>query len=406
MKAVTTILFTILSFSGFAQQSLVEGINEFSLEYYKTTVDDSSNYFISPFSLHLALGLVTEGANSTTKTELGTLLNIDGIPAIKLKYKALIDKIVNTEDSIYLECLRWSPDKKAGKNELYIANSIWVNDRIPVNDVFKAGANNYFNSTIEAFTTDNLDRANQRLSELISEQTRGHIAAISPLDETTEVSLVNAVYFHGEWDAPFKRKQTKERKFYSINGETSKIGYLRATRPYRYYEDDQIKSIQIPYSCDQFSFLAFLPHERHGLQELEQMVTYEYLKAIVDSSITKQVILSLPKLEIETETFPKSSLAGLGCEKMFTDEADFSRLSDKPMKIGSITHKTRITLDEKTTKAAAATKVDMIVTGYAGGGDPATPPAPKIFNADHPFFFCIIDNRTSAIVFVGRFAQE
>jgi serpin B len=49
--------------------------------------------------------------------------------------------------------------------------------------------------------------------------------------------------------------------------------------------------------------------------------------------------------------------------------------------------------------------MDIVVIGYGVGGDPPPPPPPKIFNANHPFVFLIVDNRTKAILFIGRFVK-
>lgn len=76
------------------------------------------------------------------------------------------------------------------------------------------------------------------------------------------------------------------------------------------------------------------------------------------------------------------------------------------LKIDKITHKTFIETDEKKTESTAVSKVDRVVIGYGAGGDPPPPPAPKIFNANHPFIFLIVDNRTSAILFAGKFAAN
>ena len=92
---------------------------------------------------------------------------------------------------------------------------------------------------------------------------------------------------------------------------------------------------------------------------------------------------------------------------MFSDKADFTGISiSDSLKISEIIHKTFIEIDEKKTEAAAVTKVDMVVIGYGAGGDPPPPPPPKIFNADHPFIFLIVDNRTNVILFTGRFVKE
>ena len=95
------------------------------------------------------------------------------------------------------------------------------------------------------------------------------------------------------------------------------------------------------------------------------------------------------------------SLKKLGCDEMFSGYAKFSGISSARLKISQISHQTFIEINETKTEVAAVTKADMVITG-ASGDINREPDPPKIFNADHPFFFFITDERTGAIMFTGR----
>jgi serpin B len=151
--------------------------------------------------------------------------------------------------------------------------------------------------------------------------------------------------------------------------------------------------------------IVILPQKRYGILETEKKLSIEYLQRIDSLSYSQEVILSFPKFKIQSLIYPKEEIIKMGYPKMFSDQADFAGISrTDALKINKITHKTFIEVNEKTTEAAAVTKVDMVVVGYGAGGDP--PPPPKIFNANHPFIFLIKDNRTGAIVFTGRFVGQ
>ena len=120
-------------------------------------------------------------------------------------------------------------------------------------------------------------------------------------------------------------------------------------------------------------------------------------------NLNNEVILSLPKFKIESEIRPTNVISNLGFSTMFSSSADFTNISKvDSLTIGEIIHKTFIEIDEKKTEAAAITEI--VIFGY-GGGTPAALPPPKIFNANHPFIFMIVDNRTNAILFIGRFVK-
>jgi len=88
----------------------------------------------------------------------------------------------------------------------------------------------------------------------------------------------------------------------------------------------------------------------------------------------------------------------MGLGEAFSDEADFSGITEEvPLALEQVVHKTIIELDEEKTEAAATTATTIYITG--------TSPSYKIFKADHPFMFFVIDNRSKAILFVGRYIK-
>ena len=93
----------------------------------------------------------------------------------------------------------------------------------------------------------------------------------------------------------------------------------------------------------------------------------------------------------------------LGAKSIFEPNRDnFKNMTETPdeMRVSRIIHKTKITLDEEKTEAAAVTAVGIMRTT-------AVLPVsqPYEFRADHPFVFFIADNSTGAILFLGRFSD-
>jgi serpin B len=68
--------------------------------------------------------------------------------------------------------------------------------------------------------------------------------------------------------------------------------------------------------------------------------------------------------------------------------------------ISKVIHKAFVDVYEEGTEAAAATAIL-----FPGSAQSARHPEPKIFFADHPFIFLIKDNKTGAILFLGRFMR-
>lgn len=407
MKKTLILIFTIIvSTNVFSQELLVESNNDFSFKIYRATKPDSSNFFISPFSLNIALSIANEGAKTSTRQEMDNLLSIGNINNRAYEYKKMIQKTTDLYDSDFKSCIEWSEDKTS-KNEIFLANSLWINDAVNIDARFIENINQNYKSEIFSFNKHNVISANKELNVWISKKTNEKIPEIKGLNKDIMLSIVNAIYFMGEWNIPFDIKKTKEKKFHTLNREKIDVKYMRDQSHYRYYEDSDIQSIYLPYKCHQFSMIVILPQKRYGIIDIENKLDREYFKNIDSLSYSHEVILSFPKFKIESEILPKDEIIEMGYPIMFSDKADFTGLSiTDSLKINEIIHKTFIEINEKKTEAAAVTKVDMVVIGYGAGGDPPPPPPPKIFNADHPFIFLIVDNRTKAILFTGRFVKQ
>ena len=105
----------------------------------------------------------------------------------------------------------------------------------------------------------------------------------------------------------------------------------------------------------------------------------------------------MPKLNFETSATLNDMLADLGLENIFSDDADFSDITDKNTKVSTILQKTKLELDENGTKAAAVTAVIM------EGMSVANPePVVKKVELTRPFAFLIYDEANDEILFMGK----
>ena len=84
----------------------------------------------------------------------------------------------------------------------------------------------------------------------------------------------------------------------------------------------------------------------------------------------------------------------MGMGIAFTDNADFSNISDLDLLINDVTHQAFIETNEEGTEAAAATIVDIGTTSYAF--------TPFILNIDHSFLYIIRETTTNSILFMGK----
>ena len=112
-----------------------------------------------------------------------------------------------------------------------------------------------------------------------------------------------------------------------------------------------------------------------------------------------EITLQIPRFTAEDRLNLKELLRAMGlCEAFDSGKADFSGMLEAGIDgyyIGNFIHSAKIEVDEKGTRAAACTMMEM--DGWA-----AKPPR---FRADHPFMYLIRDLASGSILFMGRLTQ-
>jgi Serine protease inhibitor len=218
----------------------------------------------------------------------------------------------------------------------------------------------------------------------------------------TRLVLTNAIYFKGVWLWQFDEKMTNNQKFF-IRPDFSVEIPIMNMRPekadFNYYEDETVQVLEMPYKGEKIVMIVVLPRQilsGRDLLSFESSLTEEKLKAYqTKMEKTKLDAIALPKFKLETKYFLNENLIDLGMSTAFSAKADFSKITGKKdLSISTVIHQAFVEVDEKGTEAAAATAVIMVKSAM---GKP-----PKIFRADHPFLFYILDKETGTILFFGR----
>ena len=73
-KVLVLIVAIIYAANTYSQEKIVESNNDFAFKIYKAIKPDSINFFISPFSLNIALSIANEGAMTSTRQEMDRLI--------------------------------------------------------------------------------------------------------------------------------------------------------------------------------------------------------------------------------------------------------------------------------------------------------------------------------------------
>ena len=369
---------------------LVEGNNTFAFNlYHELKSKEAENQFFSPFSISTALAMTYAGARNETEREISRTMHFPLNENFHSAFKMLMDGLnIGTE----------------GKVKLNIANGLWAQRDFQFLDSYLDQVKSTYGSEMKNvnFKADTArEIARKNINYWVERKTNDKIKNLvrqGDLDLMTRLVLVNAIYFYSEWANPFEKEATAPKDFFQVNGATNKIPFMNQGGSYNYYEDGFVKAIEIPYADNRSSMVIFLPNEKNGIAALEKAFDYKYYQTITTSFHNSSVRLSIPKFKITDRIYLAKTLSDMGMPMAFTPDADFSGMTGhRDLYIGKVIHQAFIEVDEKGTEAAAATAV--LVNKMM-----APPPARdyKVFIADHPFLFCIKDNTSGSILFMGK----
>jgi serpin B len=371
-------------------QEIVEGNNKFAFKLYKELKSDSDkNLFYSPFSISTALAMVYTGARTETAQQISQTMNFPLGEKFHSDFKQLLNGLNEGTE---------------GKIKLNIANGLWAQkDFNFLDSYFDIVKSNYFSELKNVDFVDNTEREKSRkdINAWVEQKTNDKIKDLlsqDDLNSMTRLVLVNAIYFYGDWETPFKKSATAPKDFFLLNKNQVKAPFMNEQEIYNYYEDSKIKAIEIPYKDNKASMVIFLPNKKNGITEFEKSFDYKYYQDIIAAFQSNEVRLSLPKFQTTYKINLGTTLSQMGMPLAFSpNSADFSGMTGKrDLCISEVIHQAFINVDEKGTEAAAATAVVIKATAVR------MPTEPKIFNADHPFIFIIKDNTTGTILFLGK----
>jgi serpin B len=343
--------------------------------------DATSNVFLSPVSIALALDMTYNGAGGQTQQAMATALQIQGISVATL----------NSDNAALLASLV-SPDPKV---TLDVADSLWVRSGA----VYPAFIN--VNQTYYGATVGDVATAPQAVDNWVDQATQGMIPKIMPqgIDYSKMVViLANALYFKGIWTTAFDPTKTQPEPFTRTDGSQVTCQLMTQQSAFGYYKGADFQMVRMPYGSGRMSLIAILPDPGVSLDTALSGAGVQSWNTWIGGLQTTSVIVDMPRFTSSYSADLIPSLTALGMGVAFsTSGADFSGISNiTPLFINLVRHATAVAVDEQGTTAAGTTVVGV---GSTAIGPPSNPPHVRL---DHPFFYAIRDDKTGTLLFLGE----
>jgi serine protease inhibitor len=342
------------------------------------------NFVYSPFGVERVSALILPGAKGKTAAE----------------FKSVFPDLAKDANSV--------ASASGDGFRFEMANSAWIKKNYPILPEYQASLRKS-GSSIDSLAFTDPARDAETIDAWVKKNTKGkipHLINPSAISSETRLILVNALYFKGRWQDPFKPEGTRAAEFHPAEGKTYLADFMNQTERFGTIRRRNYDIVVLPYRGGHQSLWLALPHPGMELTKIESEFDEGALEksygADKDATHAKMVRLRLPKFSISSELGLVSYLETRGLKRAFSaKDADFSGISqEKPLFVSAVLQRAVIDLDEEGTEAAAATAMMM-----EGSGMPVEEEKPIELTFDHPFDYFLRDTATGKILFMGRLAR-
>ncbi|MDE6342313.1 MAG: hypothetical protein K2K93_08350 [Muribaculaceae bacterium] len=364
----------------------IGNFNDFSLKFYLANSEKTrDNVCVSPFSVGSVLGMIANGDDGEARDEILKVLGFEesrlGMDALNTYYQTLLSNLPNMDKDITCN----------------ITNTLWLDPfKYVIRKPFMQTLSDHYYAYLIGIDP-NGERGKDAINGFVSRYTNGLIENFlqKPLEDI-ELAFLNTFYFKAMWSEGFDENLTTEGTFCDINYHEQKTDFMIMESILEYaHTEDGTKAVRLNYGkSKQLSMTFVLPTSDINHQCLDEIMTAENLKQIDRNMSEEQIIVSIPKFEVESNN-PKTLeiLKDMGLNKCckYGVEGPFKLITEKSsFFLKDFIHATKLKVDESGSEGAAASLGGMANECVANQ---------IVFN--RPFIFYIRENTTGAILFIG-----
>ena len=360
--------------------------NRFAFDLAKRVVQEEGtgkNVFVSPLSLHMALGMLLNGANTQTAQEIQKTLHLDA---------QTLSSANNTYQNLMVNLPVLDP-----KVTLRLANSVWYRNTFTVAASFQDVLKQTFQAELSAQDFNNPATVGT-INAWASRQTNGKIPkVIDAIQPENVMFLLNALYFKGDWKTQFKPENTIDSPFTLASGAEATVKMMRLSTTVRQAQGATYTAFELPYGSDdtRYAMTVLLPAQGTTADAVLKNVTGDDWTQLQQTMKPGKMDIGLPRFTLNYAIKLNSILGAMGMPTAFTDQADFTKINPEGnLTLSFIKQNTFVAVDEKGTEAAAVT---------TGGVSTTSAQLPTL--CDRPFVFVIHEKTSGTVLFVGKIAN-
>ena len=250
--------------------------------------------FFSPYSIVAAMSMCLAGARNNTENQLKKLFNLTNSSNEEIhKMNLEVHKYLKGSD---------------GNVSLNIANKIYQSNSYKVKKEFLDTLKTFYETTSEGLDFSNAVTSAKTINDWVSGQTNKKIQNLVPesaIDKLTKLILVNAIYFKGNWEISFDKKQTFSDQFILSDQSEKTIQMMSLNGKHWNYvnepENLKLSALTLPYSGGKIGMTIILPHHGQKVSDVESKLDGHILKTIFSSQKQIKINLVIPKFKFEQQ---------------------------------------------------------------------------------------------------------
>lgn len=369
-----------------AEQQATAGTTPFALHLLRTVAatQPAGNVLVSPFSVAMALGLLTQATDGAAHAAMRDSLGFAGMSReeIGAAYRELVPMLRSLDPKV----------------QLTIVNGVFVQNDFPFEQSFLTAVERDF-----AAPAQNVDFRTPAGFDVVNAwanaSTNGRIPQIVQYTDGIVAILANAVHFDAEWRARFDPARTADGPFTTGTGATvtppmMKSGEIDA----RHTADSLVDVIELPYGGDAWAMTIVLPKPGTTVASVVAGLDSTRWNGWMRALAERRAVVEMPKY---TTNWKEDLLPSLEAMGVLPGRAAGAFLPMSPrgneLEVSFVNHATWMRVDERGTEAAAVTAV--------GVGIVSLPSGPLHLVVDRPFLVAIRERLSGTILFLGQISN-
>ena len=354
------------------EESMLESGYSFAINLFEKEMAQagSENVCISPLSVQILLGMLTNGLNDVTAARMMEIMfgQDATVDAMNSGYGKLSESLESTN------CVK-------------LSNALWLQEGERLNDHFLAIGRGVYHSTVKNLDFSAPQSAMDTICQWAYDNSYGRLKdlGLENLGGNTVMVLGNLVWFASAWQSPFDTKLTSAGTFTLADGTVRNVDMMQRKTDTYYRFLDKYNIVSLPFQNNSFRMDFYVPADGYTLDDIISLIDWS---AELDEST--KIGLRMPKFTIECKVDIRKLLEDCGMSEFFLPGI-FDRMTsqDNDAHVDEVKQAVKIKVEEGGVEAVAATVATYVKRSGA-------------FTIDRPFVFAIRDNASGSFLFMGR----